>query len=186
MHEPASTPADSLVSRVTIRPLAAADAEAFRAIRLRALREEPAAFDATEDAEATIALEDFPKEFGFGGDAQESFVLGAFLPDDTLVGCVGGVRDDNPKRHHRALIWGMYVAAEHRGRGIGRALLEETLARIGRWEGLESVRLGVIVPNEPARRLYASFGFETIWVEPEAYKTAEGYRAVELMRWKVH
>ena len=115
-------------------------AEAVRANRLRAPREEPAAFDATEDAVATIALEEFPKEVGFGGDAQESFVLGAYLPDDTLVGHVGGDRNDNLKRHHRALICGMYVAAEHRGRGIGRASLEETLTRMG--AGRDSSRCG--------------------------------------------
>jgi RimJ/RimL family protein N-acetyltransferase len=55
---------------------------------------------------------------------------------------------------------GMGILSEYRGRGIGRALIDATLqaARAG---GLTRIELTVRVDNEPARRLYESFGFVT-------------------------
>jgi ribosomal protein S18 acetylase RimI-like enzyme len=57
-------------------------------------------------------------------------------------------------------ILGMGVLSEYRGRGIGRALIDATLqaARAG---GISRIELTVRVDNEPARRLYESFGFVT-------------------------
>jgi ribosomal protein S18 acetylase RimI-like enzyme len=53
---------------------------------------------------------------------------------------------------------GLAVAAEHRGRGIGAALMAEAL----RWAeraGVEKVELSVYPSNAPAIALYRRFGF---------------------------
>jgi ribosomal protein S18 acetylase RimI-like enzyme len=169
----------------TIRPLATSDAAAYQELRLRSLRDEPNAFEASADEEAKLTLEQVPPHFGFGADDTDSFVLGAFAGDGSLIGIVGCSRDGPPRRRHRALLWGMYVVPDARGRGIGRALVEETVARVRAWEGIEMLRLGVIESNGTARTLYESCGFESVWREPQAYKTPSGYLAVELMRLRI-
>ena len=168
-----------------IRPLQPDDAARYREMRLRSLHDEPNAFEASAEAESRISLEQVPAHFGFAGDGNDSFVLGAFTDDETLVGIVGCSRDDAPRRRHRALLWGMYVVPEARHRGIGRALVNETVARVRAWRDVELLRLGVIETNGYARALYKSCGFEMVWREPLAYKTSDGYLAVELMRLRI-
>jgi RimJ/RimL family protein N-acetyltransferase len=51
------------------------------------------------------------------------------------------------------------VSAGHRRRGIGRALLEQAV-EWARGAGVTKLELHVFPWNEPALRLYASFGFE--------------------------
>lgn len=54
---------------------------------------------------------------------------------------------------------GLMVAAAHRRRGIGRALLARGV-EWGREVGVEKLELHVFPHNEPAIRLYERFGFE--------------------------
>ena len=53
---------------------------------------------------------------------------------------------------------GMGVAASHRGQGIGRRLMEATLAHAER-QGISRVELEVRADNAPAIRLYERAGF---------------------------
>jgi ribosomal protein S18 acetylase RimI-like enzyme len=79
-----------------------------------------------------------------------------------MVGCF---RHEGTKRRHKALVWGMYVAPEARGRGIGRALLAGVIAQARAWPGVEQLQLGVMTENAAARALYRSVGFEVFGVE---------------------
>jgi ribosomal protein S18 acetylase RimI-like enzyme len=62
------------------------------------------------------------------------------------------------------------VAAGHRRRGIGRALLEQAVVW-ARGAGVRKLELHVFPWNEPAVALYESFGFER-----------EGYRRGHYLR----
>ncbi len=140
-------------------------------MRLRALREHPEFFGrAYEEAET---LEEMAEQLRTRHDGRESFILGAF--QDELVGITSCSRDRGVKHRHKALIWGMYVAPEARGRGIGRTLLREAIRRARAWPGLEQVVLGVATHNEAARALYRSCGFEVFGVEPRALKVGARY-----------
>ena len=72
----------------------------------------------------------------------------------------------------------MYVPVEDQGRGIGRALITRAIQRARLADGLEQVGLAVATRNERARSLYASLGFETYGVEPNAL-IVEGQRIDE-------
>ena len=74
-----------------------------------------------------------------------------------IVARLSVARDPHPASRHVADL-GLMVAAGHRRRGIGRALLEkaETWAREA---GVRKLELHVFPWNRPALALYESFGF---------------------------
>lgn len=162
-----------------IRSLTEADADTFRALRLRALRDHPEAFGASYEEEVDQPIERTVERLR--ASSSGSFVLGAFL-GDALVGSVGLNRPARPKTQHRGTIWGMYVCPEASGRGIGRALLHEAIVRARAITGLEELTLGVTVGNERARRLYLAAGFVPYAIEPRLFKIDDRYYDLERMR----
>jgi RimJ/RimL family protein N-acetyltransferase len=79
------------------------------------------------------------------------------VDNDTIVGRLSLARDPHPASHHVADL-GLMVAAGHRRRGIGRALLEQAVTW-ARGVGVRKLELHVFPWNEPAIALYDSFGF---------------------------
>ena len=79
------------------------------------------------------------------------------LEEGRLVGHVNVQRERHPVTHHVASL-SIAVAAEARGRGIGRRLMEEAIAWSKR-VGIEKLVLSVYPHNEAAISLYRSFGF---------------------------
>lgn len=75
-----------------------------------------------------------------------------------LVARLSVARDPHPASHHVADL-GLMVAAGARRRGIGRMLLTEGM-EWARTHGVRKLELHVFPWNEPALRLYESFGFE--------------------------
>ena len=100
-------------------------------------------------------------------ESPDDFTLGAYREGE-LVGMVGFFREQREKMRHKGTIWGMFVPSEEQGKGIGRALLTEAVERARLVPGLEQVGLAVVTRNRRARGLYASLGFETYGVEPNA------------------
>ena len=149
---------------ITLRQLAQEDAIGFRRVRLLGLQESPTAFGASHAQEAKMGADDFARRLE---GAPDRWVIGAF-EDSELVGVIGFARDGGDKSRHKGFIWGMYVIPASRGKGVGRALLEEALRRIDALPGLRSVRLAVVTSNEVARRLYEKLHFVRFGEEPEA------------------
>jgi RimJ/RimL family protein N-acetyltransferase len=83
-----------------------------------------------------------------------------FVADDEgeVVGRLSLSRDPHPASRHVADV-GLMVAESHRGQGIGRLLLEAAV-EWSRRNGIGKLELHVFPWNEPALRLYESFGFE--------------------------
>lgn len=60
----------------------------------------------------------------------------------------------------------VYVHRDHRGRGVGAALLAELL-RLAEVQGFHAVIARIASGNEPSIRLHRACGFETVGVERE-------------------
>lgn len=86
---------------------------------------------------------------------------------DTLVLLAGDGPDGLAVLRFRASIWSaglecylaeLYIAPARRGRGLGRELME-TVLRVARERGADTMDIGVDEPDVAARRLYESLGF---------------------------
>lgn len=165
---------------MTLRLLSAADAPAYQALRLRGLRESPSAFGSTYDEEADRPMDEIAAQLALGADGDD-VVFGAFDDGDALVGVAGMRRPRNRKGRHRGGVWGMYVAPEARGRGVGRALLRMIVDHARTVQGLDRLELGVETTNAPARALYRALGFVPYGVQPDAYRDAGQSWDAELM-----
>jgi ribosomal protein S18 acetylase RimI-like enzyme len=149
---------------VHIRRLTPADAAAFQALRLQALRDTPSAFASSYEEEKDFPLALLEERLALRAD-RGSF--GAF-EDGPLIGMVVLGRPEHRKLRHKALIWSLYVAAPARGRGTGRALLAQALALARAQPEVQYVNVGVTAGNTAAIRLYESAGFRCFGREPGA------------------
>lgn len=165
---------------IEIRRLTADDAHAFFSLRLEALERDPLAFTESAAEHHAITIENIAKKLGSDGDNNDSFVLGAFN-QDALIGMVGFARLAPEKRRHKAMIWGVYVREEWRGKGIARVLMSEVLARAKTVDGLEQILLSVGTKQNVARKLYQSFGFVVYGHEEHTLKVGDEYVDEELM-----
>jgi ribosomal protein S18 acetylase RimI-like enzyme len=149
-----------------IRFLNSQDAAAYRALRLQALGESPAAFGSSYEQEAHLSLTDFAARIR--SDDEVSGIFGAFNESNRLIGMLGFLREDRPKRSHIGSLWGMYVLPEFRHHGIGAALLDQALAHAQQLGGLRQIILTVTANNLAACLLYKSRGFVRFGLERDA------------------
>ena len=160
-----------------IRLLTDLDAQDYQQLRLRALQTNPESFGSTYEREVEFTLDTVKERIR---PTQDKFVLGAF-DGDSLVGMARFVRETEQKTKHKANIYGMYVAPEMRGSGVGRAILLEIIDRAKKEEGIEQIHLTVISTNHTAKKLYQSLGFKTYGIEPKALKDNDQYYDEDLM-----
>lgn len=126
-----------------IRRLAPDDWATFRAIRLEALRLEPAAYASTHDDWAQLSEEDWR------GRLDANVVFATFC--DTETTGIAGLRPDG------AVIM-VYVRATARGKGHAQ-LLMQTVRDEARARNMPRLWLHVALDNAPARRLYEWSGY---------------------------
>ena len=159
-----------------IRALTAADVCEYSRLRLESLETEPEAFSSS--AESHRALSEDELKGRISAVAGNKFVVGAFA-DGRLVGTAGFFRDPGLKERHKGHVWGVYVTAAARGKGIGRRLMAALIERARAIDGVEQVVLSVT--QGVAAELYRSLGFRSFGVEPRALKIGERYLDEEYM-----
>jgi ribosomal protein S18 acetylase RimI-like enzyme len=135
----------------------------LRAIRLEALRSEPAAYSSSY--EETLVRSDEHWQQRLASDHSVHLLARA---QSRPIGMVGGYLGSDEGDESVAVVFGMYVAREYRGRGIGRLLLSSLIDRLSAFPQISTIRLGVTETQDPARALYESMGFQVIG------KTEEG------------
>jgi ribosomal protein S18 acetylase RimI-like enzyme len=137
---------------VEARRAGAADWEALRQLRLRALAEDPDAFASTLDAEVALPAEVWRRR-AEGGPASATFIARQDGVDAGLAGVFA--EPDPPGRMHLISMW---VDPRHRRQGMARALIDLVVGWAAERRASELV-LWVADQNDPARRLYERLGF---------------------------
>lgn len=161
---------------VIVRELTERDANAFKALRLRALREHPEAYGSSFEEEEGMPPEQVIQRFTM----PDSPAFGAF-DGDHLIGVANLTRSLRVKTRHRTMLTGMYVAPQARNQGVGLALLKTALDCAKQQADLEDVVLAVTVGNESARHLYLKAGFVPYSVDPRFIRVDDRYYDIEWM-----
>jgi ribosomal protein S18 acetylase RimI-like enzyme len=160
-------------SSALVRALVPGDAETYVVVRARAIAEEPLSFSSGPGDDRNASM-DFVRTML--GDRSQA-VFGAFVEQrergSELVGIVGILREHHRKRAHRASLWGLYVTPPHRGRSVGRALMNAAVAWAHSIDGIEYVDLGVGAWNRGALRLYEDLGFVVWGTESDALRAGD-------------
>jgi ribosomal protein S18 acetylase RimI-like enzyme len=143
------------------------------------LQRHPDAFTSSYEEDVVKPLSWAEQRLAPGAAAPFDFVLGGFsdTPFASLVGAVGLNVEPRVKQRHKGFLFGMYVAPEFEGRGMGRALLEACIERARRIDGLEQINLTVTATNDRAKRLYEAAGFKVFGIEEHAIKVGDRYYA---------
>lgn len=158
-----------------IRKIIAADAENYRAFRLSALANYPAAFASTFEEERQKPAAAYISRFGTP-ESPDDFIMGAFDAHGTLLGTAGFTRRARRSECHEGALFAMTVAEQFQAQGIGRRLVDALVAEARRQDGLLQIELHVSDGNTPAIRLYESCGFKVFGKKPRA--TMIGGKAV--------
>jgi len=138
-----------------VQVLTPEDAAAFVALRLRGLQECPSAFASSYDDEVNTPLTEAAARLRAAPDRA---VIGA-RDGASLVAVAGLQREKMGKLAHKAFLWGMYVAPEARGRGVGFKVVSAALEHAALRLGVDQVNLGVNTSNSAAIALYKKVGF---------------------------
>jgi len=161
-----------------IRQLGPDDTAIYAALRREMLVDSPASFGSSPE-EDRVAKPEFQIEPITPGGG--NVIYGAFAGG--LVGAVGLVRIDRLKQLHRAYIWGMYVAPDHRKRGLGRRLMAGVLEYADTFGSVTQVQLSVSESAPGAQHLYASLGFTAWGIEPNALRVdGRGYDEIQMVK----
>jgi ribosomal protein S18 acetylase RimI-like enzyme len=151
---------------VTIRPATSADVRAMGrlgALLVRAHHE----FDAARFIAATPQTEHgYGSYLGSQLDNRDIIILVAEHAGEVLGYTFAGVEgyDYMELRGPAGVLYDIVVDPAHRARGVGRTLLDATLAEL-QARGAPRVVLSTAERNEPAQRLFARAGFRRTMIE---------------------
>jgi ribosomal protein S18 acetylase RimI-like enzyme len=143
---------------IEVRSINAGDWQEYRDIRLRALLDSPDSFGSIYEAEVVRTDEAWEARITAASTSGKDRVLFAIYLEKVCGLAWCKLSASAPEE---ADLFQMWVDPTLRGAGVGRALLEESLA----WAksiGAHRVRLSVTATNNPAMRLYTSHGFSSI------------------------
>lgn len=155
-----------MLAGVKLRRLTRADAAEYHIFRQKQLEANPTAFTsmAAEESEKPVS---WAADRISNPDRPNDVIFGAFDQAGCLIGIAGLAVPEQQQARHKATLFGMAVAVEAAGQGVGRALVERVLDE-AKQLGLLQVVLTYSEGNASAERLYRSCGFIQFGREPRA------------------
>jgi RimJ/RimL family protein N-acetyltransferase len=156
-----------------LRRLEPSDAPRYRALMLEAYALHPDAFTSSVEERAALPLSWW--EGRLSADPRATELVFAAFHEGQLAGVAGLSFERREKVRHKATLFGMYVPAGFRQRGLGRQLVDAVLTGARERPGVKLVQLTVTRGNASAQALYESCGFTAFGVEPFAVAVGEGF-----------
>jgi ribosomal protein S18 acetylase RimI-like enzyme len=156
----------SLIRRIDVVSLRVDDIDRYMSFRRLMLQLAPWAFSATPDDDLGLDRQHLTATL----DTADNKIFAVAHPDDpsSIAATVGLHRKANPKFRHRAVIWGVFVHPDLRGRGFGRATMSRAIDEARSWAGVDYLDLCVSTNSPEAYHLYQNLGFREWGREPEA------------------
>lgn len=145
---------------ISVRRLRSVDADAFRTIRLKALRDHPTAFGTSYDDAKTQSVQEFARKI------ETRYGIGAF-DGNALVGICFLDNEQMAKARHRGWITAVYVLPSHRGSGVGTKMMAHVVEAALDHDLLQ-LELFVAGDNPAAMRFYERCGFRQTGIVPRA------------------
>lgn len=105
----------------------------------------------------------------------QSMVLGAFDRNGQLCGVAGVSFKNQEKTRHKATLFGLYVVANHRRKGLAQQLVEQAQLLARQRGGIRLMQLTVSETSPAAIALYRRCGFEQFGIEPMAIALDDHY-----------
>jgi RimJ/RimL family protein N-acetyltransferase len=170
-----------LAGDISIRLIRDSDLDAYKALRLEALREHPEAFGTDYDEDLgqpeSVWIDRLTNSIDNPGGCIALADAGG-----ELAAMAGVFRRDSVKVRHVATIWGVYVRPKYRG----QQLVDRMIAELLNWcraNQVGIVHLTVVTSNGPAIRCYLRCGFSVYGISPEEIRIGDKYYD-ELLMWR--
>jgi len=135
----------------------------YRALRLRALKEDPQAFSSAYADAVALPEEAWKKRLADAWNAERNWLLFARQGVD-LIGMIGAYIEDESSG--AVTVVSVYVPKENRGAGVASRLMRELLLVLSDVPSLKQARLRVNLTQHAAVQLYRRFGFLRVGLEP--------------------
>jgi RimJ/RimL family protein N-acetyltransferase len=168
-----SRPDLASAARADIRRAQPSRAAEYRALMLEAYELHPDAFTSSVAERAALPLSWWESRLNAGSSSVQG-VFAAFA-EGRMIGAAGIAYETRDKIRHKATLFGMYVPAQFRGAGLGRALVAAVLEHAATRPEVKVIQLTVTQGNDGARALYEKCGFVAFGVEPFAVAVDSGY-----------
>jgi ribosomal protein S18 acetylase RimI-like enzyme len=163
---------------VEIRLFTEQDAQTLWDLRMLALETDPWSFVESPEELRAISVDEYATRLRANDAA--NFIVGAF-EQQTPLGMAGFYQEKSIKRRHKGWIWGVFVKPDARFCGIAKSLMAEAIRHAKAIPGLQMILLTVSVEQPAPRKLYQSFGFRSIGVEPKGIKIGNEHHDEEHM-----
>lgn len=140
--------------------------EEYKNLRLQALKDVPQAF-----------LDDIAKTKQRSKEEWQDRLKNVYFAEDNnkWIGMIAVYQDKKSKLKHIMNVVGFYVLPEHRGQGVGKALLMKVISEAKQIKEVKKLQLGVITTQESAYQLYLSLGFKKVGEQKYAVKVSDKY-----------
>lgn len=151
------------MDNIKIRNAADVGWEAYRDLRLQALREEPHAFGSQHSQELKTSSNEWKERLEKYKQADGNWMI--FASDGSKsIGMVGAWQSEDDRKNKTVNLMATFVDQSYRGKGVSKLLMNALIGQLKK-SGIKKIKLEVSIKQEAAVQLYSNFGFKIVGEE---------------------